>query len=145
MKLVKTLALTAFSLTLFACNGQERKITLQQLPVTAQAFIKNNFPNQATDYIIEDKSLKKTEYEVRFTGGAEIEFDGKGAWKEVDANTTLMPVAILPTGVTIYLNQNYKGQQVEKIEKNIRGYEVELANGPELKFDTKGNFLRIDD
>lgn len=142
---LKTLAVAVLSFSCFACNAQKRNITVKELPATAQSFIKTNFPNQATSYIIEDKDLKGTEYEVRFTGGAEVEFDGQGNWKEVDANHSLMPAGVLPKNIAAYIAQNYKGQQVEKIEKKHRGYKVEFVNDLELEFDGNGNFLRIDD
>lgn len=140
----KVLAVTALSLSCFACNAQKRNITVKELPATAQSFIKTNFPNEAISYIIEDKDLKGTEYEVRFTGGAEVEFDGQGNWKEVDANKSQMPAGVLPKAIANYIAQNYKGQQVEKIEKKHRGYKVEFVNDLELEFDSNGNFLRID-
>lgn len=145
MKTAKTLAITLLSFTLFACNAQERKITVKELPATAQAFIQKHFPNQATSYIIEDKDLRKTEYELRFTGGAEVEVDGLGNWKEVDANKSQMPAGILPANITAYINQNYKGQQLEKIEKKAKGYKVEFLSDLELEFDPNGNFIRVDD
>lgn len=143
--ILKSLALIALSISCFACNAQKRNITIKELPATAQSFIKTNFPNQAASYIIEDKDLSGTEYEVRFTGGAEVEFDGQGNWKEVDTNKSLMPAGVLPKNIATYIAQNYKGQQVEKIEKKHRGYKVEFVNDLELEFDSNGNFLRIDD
>lgn len=143
--ILKTVILAALSLTCFACNAQKRKITIKELPATAQAFIKTNFPNQATSYIIEDKGLTKTEYEVRFSGGAEVEFDGSGNWKEIDANKSMMPATVLPKGIAAYIAQNYKGQEVEKIEKKSRGYKLEFVNDLELEFDTNENFVKIDD
>ena len=141
----KTLMLSSSLLIVVACNAQKRKITVKELPVAAQTFITANFPNQATSYIIEDKDITETEYEVRFTGGAEVEFDGKGNWKEVDANKSGMPASVLPKAIADYIGQNYKGQQVEKIEKKNGGYKVEFVNDVELEFDTNGKFLRIDD
>ncbi|KOS08286.1 hypothetical protein AM493_09210 [Flavobacterium akiainvivens] len=127
------------------CNAQKRNIAVTELPKIAQEFIKTNFPNQATSYIIEDKDIHETEYVVHFTGGAEVEFDGKGNWKEVDANHSIMPKSVLPKAVAAYVDQNYKGQNVEKIEHKHWGYKVEFTNDIELEFDNAGKFLRIDD
>jgi len=143
--IIRTFAITTLSITCFACNAQKKNIAIKELPATAQSFIKTNFPNQAASYIIEDKDLTSTEYDVQFMGGAEIEFDSNGNWKEVDANKSLMPATVLPKNIAAYIAKNYKGQQVEKIEKKRRGYKVEFVNDLELEFDTNGNFLRIDD
>lgn len=143
--LFKTVLFGILALPLTACNAQKKNITIKQLPTTAQTFINTHFPNQATSYIIEDKELTKTEYEVRFTGGAEVEFDGHGNWKEVDMNHNLMPVGILPKNIAAYLVQNYKGQQAEKVERKRYGYKVKLISDLELEFDKNGRFLKLDD
>ncbi|MFP5439681.1 MAG: PepSY-like domain-containing protein [Bacteroidia bacterium] len=143
--ILKAFLLGTLILPFTACNAQKRNITFKELPATAQTFIKANFPNQATAYIIEDKDITHTEYEIRFTGGAEVEFDGSGNWKEVDMNRNLIPTAIVPKNISGYLARNYKGMQVEKIEKKHYGYKVESTTDIELQFDKSGNFLRIDD
>ena len=143
LNLLAILAFT-FLFSLTAC-AQKRNITLKQLPAAAQKYITQNFPNQAPSYIIEDKDLMKTDYKVVMTGGAEIEFDGKGNFDEADGNKTALPNSILPKAISTYIAANYKGQQVEKLEKERWGYKVEFLNGLELEFDNAGKFLRIDD
>lgn len=145
MGYTKTLTLAAATLLCFACNAQKRNITIAELPATAQTFIKTNFPNQATSYIIEDKEITHTEYKVRFTGGTEVEFDGKGSWEELDANKGALPVSVLPKAIATYVAQNYKGLTVEKLDRERYGYKLEFTNDLELEFDTNGKFLRIDD
>jgi len=141
----KTMLLTAASLVCFACNAQKRNITLAQLPATAQTFIKTNFPNQATSYIIEDKDLTETDYKVVFTGGAEVEFDGNGNWEEIEAKKSVLPASVYPKPVADYIAKNYKGLAVDKLEKKRWGYKLEFTNDIELEFDANGKFLRIDD
>ncbi len=145
MKTVLKLTLALLFLTGFTTNAQEKKITLQELPATAQAFISKNFPNQAASYVIEDKGMISTDYDVMLTGGTEIEFDGKGNWKEIDGNKSAIPNTVLPVGIASYIDANYKGQGVEKIDREYNGYNVELLNNMELEFDSNGKFLRIDD
>jgi hypothetical protein len=135
----------AVTLISLSANAQKRSITIKQLPAPAQSFLTTNFPNQAPAYIEEDKGMISTDYEVKLTGGTEIEFDGKGNWEEVDGNKTAIPTSVLPKTIATYLTANYKGQGVEKIELKKNGYKVELLNDVELEFDTNGKFLRIDD
>ena len=141
----KAILLGVASLLSFACTAQKTNITIAELPSPAQTFIKNNFPNQATSYIIRDVDVRETEYELKFTGGAEIEFDAKGNWKEVDANRSTMPQSVLPKAIADYNAANYKGLAVEKIEKKHWGYKLEFTNDVELEFDNTGKFLRVDD
>ena len=129
----------------FSAFGQERAITLNELPSTAQTFISKNFPNQAPSYVEEDKGIMNTDYKVLLTDGTEIEFDGKGNWEEIDGNKRSIPNSILPQKIVSYIKSNYKGQGVEKIEKESWGYQIEPLSGLELEFDNDGKFLRIDD
>ncbi|MEE1897159.1 PepSY-like domain-containing protein [Flavobacterium rakeshii] len=139
---LSTLLIILFTVTAF---GQERKITLNDLPPAAKTFISQNFPNQAPSYVIEDKDIRETEYEVVMTGGVEMEFDAKGNCKEIDGNGFALPDTVLPKVIMQYIRKNYKGQGVEKAEKKRWGYEVELLNDLELEFDNNGKFLRLDD
>lgn len=85
-------------------------------------------------------------YEVLLTNGTEIDFDGKGNWVEVDAKKGKVPATIIPAFVTDYLkNNNFKTEFVTKIERDRRGYEVELNTDISFKFDKKGNFRKADD
>jgi len=141
----KTLLLAAASMVCFACNAQKRRITMADLPAPAQTFIKTNFPNQATSYILEDKEITETEYKVQFTGGTEVEFDGKGNWEELDANRGSLPTSVLPKAIADYIEKNYKGLAVEKLDRKHYGYKLEFTTDLELEFDANGKFLRIDD
>lgn len=145
MGYTKTLTLATATLLCFGCNAQKRNIAITELPAPAQTFIKTNFPNQATSYIIEDKEITHTEYKVRFTGGTEVEFDGKGNWEELDANRGTLPNSVLPKAIAAYVAQNYKGLAVEKLDRERYGYKLEFTNDLELEFDANGKFLRIDD
>ncbi len=144
MKTVLKLAFTLLFITGFNAAAQERKITLKELPANAQSFLSKHFPNQAPSYVEEDKGMLSTDYKVLLTGGTEIEFDGKGNWEEVDGNKTAIPNSIAPKGVNTYISENYKGREIEKIEKENWGYKVELLNDVELVFDSNGRFLRLD-
>jgi hypothetical protein len=140
----KTLFLTVASMLCFAGNAQKRNIPLTQLPANAQSFIKTNFPNQATTYIIEDKDIVETEYKVIFSSGVEVEFNGKGNWEEIEANKTILPNTIYPKAIADYIAKNYKGHTVDKFEKKHGGFNLEFTNDLELEFDASGKFLRID-
>lgn len=145
MKTVLKLAFALLLATGLTANAQEKRITLKELPANAQTYITKHFPNQAPSYIIEDKGMLSTDYEVMLTGGTKIEFDGSGNWEEVDGNKTAIPNSVIPKNIATYLTANYKGQAIEKIEREKYKYKVELLNGLDLEFDADGKFLRIDD
>lgn len=128
-----------------SATAQKTSITAQQLPATAQDFLKKHFTNQKTAYILKDAETFSTDYKVQLENGIEIEFDKKGNWEEVDGNKNKIPFAILPKNIATYVTTNYKNTEVVKIEKGNWDYEVKLNNGLELKFNAKGEFLRLDD
>lgn len=144
MKTVLKLVLALVILTGFTANAQKRNIAINELPKPAQTFISTHFKGQTASYAIEDKGILSTDYDVMLSGGTEIEFDSKGNWKEIDGNKSALPNSVLPKAVANYISKNYKDQVVEKIEKEA-GYKVEFINDLELKFDSNGKFLRIDD
>lgn len=127
----------------FEANAQTSK-NQTDLPAAAQTFITNNFAGQTISSLNVDKDRKSTEYDVRLSGGASFEFDENGNWEEIDGNKTALPVSVLPQGIADYINKSYAGQNVVKIEKEKKKYEVELGDGTELEFDLNGKFLKVD-
>ncbi len=116
------------------------------LPAAAQSTIKTHCKGKVNLVKI-DKTLGRVdEYEVILTDGTEIDFDRNGNWTsvEVGANASV-PSGFVPEGVANYVKQNHKGQRIVGIDRERRGYEVELSNGIEMKFDNDGKFLRYDD
>ncbi|AWH86977.1 hypothetical protein HYN59_09545 [Flavobacterium album] len=139
-----TLAIILF-LFAFTANAKTKSITTAQLPANAQDFLKKNFAKATVASAWEDKEMFDTDYKVQFSNGIEVEFDGNGNWEEIDGNHNAVPVSMLPSAITTYLSQHYKGQNVVQIDKKHWGYKVELASGIELEFNNAGKFLRIDD
>lgn len=127
----------------FKANAQTGK-TQADLPAAAQTFINTNFAGQTISYLSVDKDRKSTEYDVRLSGGTSFEFDDNGNWEEIDGNKTALPASVLPNGIADYINKSYAGQNVVKIEKEKKKYEVELGDGTELEFDLNGKFLKVD-
>lgn len=60
-------------------------------------------------------------------------------------NSKSVPDAYVPAGVRAYVSKNHSGQRIVSIDRERSGYDVELSNGIEMKFDKVGNFLRYDD
>lgn len=115
------------------------------LPKAAQVILTNNFKS-AVSVIKIDKDLGRvSEYEVVLTDGSEITFDKNGNWKSVEVGlNNSMPAGFIPSTVADYVKKNVPGQKIIGIEKERSGYEVELRNGVELKFDKQGKFVRFD-
>ena len=80
------------------------------------------------------------------TDGSEITFDSKGNWENVETpNNKSVPSFFIPKAVADFVKTNQSGAKVVGIEKERHGYDVELSNGIDMKFDKNGKFIRYDD
>lgn len=146
MKTIKSILMTIVialtSLTLISCS--DRIIPSEKLPAAAQSFLKEYFPDSPISYVKKEADLTPT-YEVVLQNGTEIEFNKKGQWDNIDCKRLAVPAALIPAAISEYLNANFPGQSIVKIDRETYGHEIEMANGLELKFDKKGKLLHIDD
>ena len=142
MKLFRLLSVAAVCLLFTAVScAHDRIIPVTQLPAQAQTFIKTYFADKAVAYAKQDGA----KYEVKFNDGAEVEFTRRGEWDKVDCKFTAVPEAIVPEQIKNYVAANHPGALITKIDKERYGYEIELSNSLELKFDRNFNIFDIDD
>ena len=116
------------------------------LPKAAQTTIANNFKAKVSVVKIDKDFGRISEYETILTDGTEISFDRDGNWENVEVNNMhSVPAGFIPKEIRAYVNSNHKGMRIVGIDKERSGYDVELSNGIEMKFDKTGKFLRYDD
>ena len=115
------------------------------LPQAAKSVLASNFKASVT-LVKTDKDFGRvSEYEVILADGTEVKFDKSGNWKSVEtAKSKSVPSAMVPAKISEYTAKNQKGARIIGIEKERKGYEVELSNGIDMKFDTQGNFVKFD-
>lgn len=130
---------------LTARAGDDRPIDVTQLPERAQQFIRQHFPERKISLAKAERERFGMTYEVLFTDGAKVEFTKQGDWKEVDCKPSAVPAAIVPAPIAQYVARHYPGAAVVEIDRDRREYEVKLASGVELTFDSKFNLTDIDD
>lgn len=116
------------------------------LPESARSTIASNF-KAAVSLVKIDKGIGGIhEYEVILTDGTEISFDKNGNWDNVETSRhTSVPGGFIPAGVKDYVARQHAGTKIVGIDKERNGYEVELSNGIDMKFDKSGKFIRYDD
>lgn len=129
-----------FAVTSNACT-KDHPISFEQLPQTAQKFIKTHFPTLTVSNIMADNDS----FDVLFANGYKVDFNKKGEWDEVDCLNDEVPAAIIPTNIKQYVSTNFSNNYIVEIAKDNRKYDVSLNNGLDLEFDKSGNFSRIDD
>ena len=115
------------------------------LPEAARTTIANNFKSKVSVVKIDKDFGRVSEYEVILTDGTEISFDRNGNWENVETNKSKsVPSGFIPKTISDYVSKNQPGTRIVGIEKERSGYEVELSNGVDIKFNKDGKFVRYD-
>ena len=142
--MIAVIALAGITATASARDGYTRDVNV--LPMTAQTTITNNFKSKISLIKVEKSLGHVSEYEVILTDGTEISFDSKGNWENVEVKASgSVPSSFVPAAIAKYVKDNQRGQKIVGIERERHGYDVELSNGVEMKFDKSGVFIRYDD
>lgn len=116
------------------------------LPKAAQTVIANNFKAKVSLVKIDKDFGRVSEYEVILNDGTEISFDRDGNWDNVEVNNSKsVPASMVPQAIRAFVKAQHSGQRIVGIDKERRGYDIELSNGIEMKFNKEGKFLKYDD
>lgn len=145
-KIITLLAAVVLVFAVTKVKAADKVITFGELPENAQAFIKKHF--DVKDVILvkmDTEYLIRKEYEVKFSNGSEVEFNGDGEWKKVDMKRGVVPAALVPASIAQHVNKSFPNTSITEIKKSRNKIEVEISNGLELEFTKDGEFIRIDD
>ena len=138
-------ALLCMLLQSVTCLADDKIIPVEQLPAPAKTFVKKYFPQATIEYATKDTEFMGTTYEVRLSDGTEVDFDKKGNWDNVNCKTKAVPASLVPAAIAQYVKAHYPNTVIVKIDKERGGYEIELSNDLDLKFNSKGKLIGIDD
>ena len=125
----------------WAATG-ERRIDISDMPQSAQTFITQYFPNDRIAEIRYDSDTFDKTYEVKFSNGTTIDFNLKGDWTDIECTRATVPSEIIPVKIRSDIEQRYPKQVIRGIERSKKGYEIELSNGHEVKYDSRMTPLR---
>ena len=118
--------------------------TAQGLPDAITTFIKQHFPNATITGVEPDHDHGGLEYDVYLNDGTQIDFDANNQWEKVESMKGV-PAFFIPKAIASHVKGSYQNAVITKINKEYNGYEVELNNGVELRFDGSGRFMGMDD
>lgn len=144
MKKVLLALVCLFAVQTMVWAGDDKPIQINQLPQSAQAFIKQYFAGSKVAIAKMETGLFDKSYDVIFTNGDKLEFDKRGAWTEINCKYSVVPASVVPAKIQQYVTTGYQDAKILKIEKDKQDYEVSLSNGWEIKFDLKFNVIDID-
>ena len=108
-------------------------------------FVTQHFPDATVQMVMPDDD----DIDVVLNDYTKIEFRRNNEWKKVDCEHsttfTAVPATIVPEQITAYVTANFPNAIIKKLEKQFRGWEIELNNGLELKFNSNFRVMEIDD
>ena len=128
----------------------DRDIAASELPQKIKDFLAENYSGAS----VEEAEIENNgNYEVELDNDVEIIFDADGNFlgqaKDENGNDDKddedIAVADLPQVIRDYVAANYPDNTIIEAEREDDGFEVNLNNGVELKFDAEGNFLEAED
>ena len=143
MKKIKIFLLMAMVMTMsltMSADDDDRVITYQQLPQAAQTFLKQHFAKKVPLVVTADWD----DYTIVYESGEKVEFDKKGNWKEIVCRTSKVPNDVLPQQIKTYIQKNYPGKSVVKLDRHRSVYEVKLNNGMEIEFNRNFQVIDVD-
>lgn len=141
MKTKNIFTLLLIASSFFATAQQKSKST--QLPKEATTFLDANFKGIQVQEVKKEKEGRTFKFEVKLANGAEVEFNNRGRWREVESKNESLPTSMLAPSVGQYIQENYPGAKITEIKKGIRFTFVEINDNEELQFDTEGKFYKI--
>ena len=131
--------------TCFTACANEKVIPYLEMPLQAQKLIETHFSKTDVSVVMMDRELLYTDYEVRLNDGTKAEFDKDGELTKIDCGTKAVPEALIPEAVRTYVKTNFPNTFITEWGKDDRRWKAELNNGLDLEFNSKYEFLRIDD
>ncbi|MBP5561603.1 MAG: PepSY-like domain-containing protein [Muribaculaceae bacterium] len=126
-------------------NAQQPQATAQALPATATNFLQQQFPNATVTYVETDSDDGRIEYETTLNDGTKVTFNAAGEWDKVECYGKAVPAALVPANIASYVSTNYQGAAITKVDREPYGFDIDLANGLDLKFNANGQLMSVDD
>ena len=130
--------------SLTAC-ANEQVIPFDQVPEPAKAIVAAHFDASQIAYVTLEKDLLDAEYDIKFNDGRSLEFNKAGELLKVDCKQTEVPAALIPEAVRVYVKANFPNAFITEWSKDDRRWKAEINAGLELEFNSKYEFIRIDD
>lgn len=138
--MVMVCSVVLFSTT--ACADKNKPIQVNELPAKAQTVLTTHFSGQKVALTIKENGFDG--YDVVLQNGTKLEFDRKGNLTEVDCKQGTVPAKLIPQPIKSYVQTNYSGQNIKKMEIDKNEHEIELSNGLDITFNKRFQVIDID-
>lgn len=145
MKKLMIACLSLLSVCSVCLADIEKTIEVNDLPAAARTTVEKYFAKEKVTLAKSEWGFFERHYDVIFTNGTKIEFDGDGEWTEISCRGTSVPEKLVPAAITKYVGDKYPGIKITGIDRDRHGYDVKLSNGMELEFNKNFRLTDIDD
>ena len=116
-------------------------VDLSEVDPSIMQFVETYFPQTGILYCHQTQ----TRYKVTLNDQTKLHFTLTPEWVKVDCEHsriyTSVPTGIVPEQITAYVTANFPNNFIEEIEKKSFGWEIELNNDHEIKFDADFNVI----
>jgi hypothetical protein len=131
--------------TLGAFARGKQPITFAKLPQAVQETVLVNFTQDQIQLITSEKTLPKHyEYTFVMADGTKLECTSKAQLRKV-SNKNGIKEAFVPEIILTYVHETFPNATITEYKRETMKQEIELNDKMDLVFNTKGQFLRIDD
>lgn len=156
LTLIVTALLTAGSVNMISCSGNEpqeteTEITVDQLPESIKEFVNKYFYGYSIEKIEKEVEDNITLYHLDLEEGYSLTFNDTGEWLQVTAPYgKTIPTGFIPEAVMQTLNQRFPGYGLNQVNTTGEGYKVELSDNQggaalDVFFDMAGEITGIDE
>ena len=147
MKNIFTLIMAAALVSGVASARDKITTDVNELPESARTLLSQYYHGAGVSRIkIDSKISGQSDYEVVLDDGTEIEFAHDGSLKEIESGRDgVVPENLILKSIRDYVSTNYVGRKIVSMDVERNGYDIELSDGVELKFNKSGKVLSVED
>ena len=133
------------TLQTFANIHSDEPITFEELPLSAQTFIQDNFAHFTVTRASYNTQTCERCYEVHLSDNTTLQFDEIGNWSAIEREDAEVPASMIAEEIKTFINENYPGAAIHKIEKEVHQTKVVLSSKEELVFDANYKIANLED
>lgn len=125
--------------------AEDVEIAFDKLPEKAQKAVLKAFPDTKIKKVEMERRASLIQYEVKLAGGYKMQFSKEGAFTECECTEDgVIPAILIPSKIREFLNTEFKGWGVKRLEHDGKLFELLLDNGYELSFNSAYRLIDID-
>lgn len=147
MKKRKTTLILIVTLFIVALGDIAQAQNRQNVPKKIANYVAIHFPNNpVVDFEI-DSDNGRVKYDVELRDGTDLKFNHRMNVIKIDSDlySRPLPASVVPAPIIRYVKANFPSSSVVKWKRERGGYDVELDNDMELRINSKGILIKIDD